>query len=75
MAERISNLVGKIDFTDEELQRKQRGLDAAGVTLPSFGNIGRQLAREINEEPEPEPEPEDTEDESESTIFREASSF
>lgn len=64
MAERITNLIGKIDFTDDELQKKQKGLDAAGVTLPSFGNIGRQLAREINEEPEPELEPEETEDES-----------
>ena len=65
MAEKIGNLVGKIDFTDEELQKKQKGLDAAGVAMPSFGNIGRQLAKEINEEPEPEPEPEETEQESE----------
>lgn len=65
MAEKIGNLVGKIDFTDEELTNKQKGLDAAGVAMPSFGNIGRQLAKEINEEPEPEPEPEETEEESE----------
>lgn len=67
LAQRISNLIGKIDFTDEELQKKQKGLDAAGVAMPSFGNIGKQLAKEINEEPEPElePEPEETEDESE----------
>jgi hypothetical protein len=66
LAEKIGNLVGKIDFTDEELQKKQKGLDAAGVAMPSFGNIGRQLAKEINEEPEPEPEPEETEEESQS---------
>lgn len=68
MAERISNLVGKIEFSDEELQRKQKGLEDAGVQMPSFGNIGRALAKEINEEPEPEPEPEpeETEEEGES---------
>jgi Ras GTPase-activating-like protein IQGAP2/3 len=64
LAEKIGNLVGKIDFTDEELHKKQKGLDAAGVAMPSFGNIGRQLAKEINEEPEPEQEPEETEQES-----------
>jgi len=41
------------------LRAKQRGLDAAGVAMPSFGNIGKQLAKEINEEPE------ETEDDSE----------
>lgn len=60
LAERISDHVGKVEFTDEELRNKQKGLDAAGVTLPSFGNIGRQLAKEINEEPE---EQEETENE------------
>lgn len=61
LADRISDHVGKVEFTDEELRNKQKGLDAAGVAMPSFGNIGRQLAKEINEEPE------ETEDESEST--------
>lgn len=64
LAERISNHVGKVEFTDEELRKKQSGLDAAGVAMPSFGNIGKALAKEINEEPEPEPEPEETEEES-----------
>lgn len=52
LAGRIADLVGKLNFTEEELRNKQKGLDDAGVALPSFGNIGRQLAKEINEEPE-----------------------
>lgn len=61
MAQRINNLLGKLTFSDEQLQKTQKGL--AGVPMPNFGNVGRELAQEINEEPEePEPEPE-TEDE------------
>lgn len=52
LADRIGDHLNKIEFTDEELERKQRGLDAAGVSMPSFGNIGRQLAKEIQEERE-----------------------
>ena len=33
----------------------------SGVAMPNFGNVGRELAKEINEEPEEE---EETEDES-----------
>lgn len=52
LADRISDHLYKVEFTDEELRLKQKGLDAAGIALPSFGNIGKQLAKEINEEPE-----------------------
>lgn len=52
LADRISDHLYKVEFTDEELRAKQKGLDAAGVAMPSFGNIGKQLAKEINEEPE-----------------------
>ena len=35
----------------------QKGLDAAGITLPNFKNVGRELAKEST------PEPEETEEE------------
>ncbi|CAG8492825.1 9034_t:CDS:10 [Dentiscutata erythropus] len=37
---RIKNLVGKLEFTDEQLHLTQRGLDASGVIMPSFANVG-----------------------------------
>ncbi|CAG8751610.1 14667_t:CDS:2, partial [Acaulospora morrowiae] len=37
---RIKNLVGKLEFTDEQLHMTQKGLDASGVTMPSFANVG-----------------------------------
>jgi len=59
MAQRIGNLVGQLEFSDDQLQRAQKGLKDAGVAMPNFGNVGRELAKEINE-----PEPEETEEES-----------
>ena len=59
MAERIGNLLGQLQFSDDQLQQTDRGLKAAGVPIPNFGNIGRELAKEINEEPEVEVETED----------------
>ncbi|KAI0638045.1 hypothetical protein C8Q77DRAFT_1214962 [Trametes polyzona] len=59
LARRIGNLVGHLQFSDDQLQKTQRGLKEAGVPMPNFGNIGRELAKEINEEPEEEPETED----------------
>ena len=59
MAGRIGNLVGRLKFTDDQLQQTQRGLKAAGVAMPNFGDIGRELAKEINEEVEQEVETED----------------
>ena len=58
-ARRIGNLVGQLQFSDDQLQKTQKGLKDAGVAMPNFGNIGREHAREINEEPEEEPETED----------------
>ncbi|CAO1630340.1 unnamed protein product [Parajaminaea phylloscopi] len=55
---KVNNLVGKLEFTDDQLQQTQRGLDAAGVAMPSFGGLGKALAKEMNVEPEPEPESE-----------------
>lgn len=59
MAQRIGNLLGRLKFSDDQLQQTQKGLTAAGVAMPNFGNVGRELAREINEEPEVEVETED----------------
>lgn len=59
MAERIGNLLGHLKFSDDQLQRTQKGLKDAGVAMPNFGNVGNELAREINEEPEVEVETED----------------
>ncbi|KAI0824784.1 hypothetical protein BC628DRAFT_1444432 [Trametes gibbosa] len=59
LAQRIGNLVGHLQFSDDQLQKTQKGLKDAGVPMPNFGNVGRELAKEINEEPEEEPETED----------------
>ncbi|KAI1789553.1 hypothetical protein LXA43DRAFT_892818 [Ganoderma leucocontextum] len=59
LARRIGNLVGQLQFSDDQLQATQKGLKEAGVPMPNFGNVGRELAKEINEEPEEEPETED----------------
>ncbi|KAF9140975.1 hypothetical protein BGX30_005666 [Mortierella sp. GBA39] len=68
MAPNIKNLVGELQFTDAEIHATRQGLDAAGISMPSFGNIGSALAKELNgpvesgvarqtiiEEEEPEP--------------------
>ncbi|KAF8165362.1 IQ domain-containing protein-containing RasGAP [Crassisporium funariophilum] len=59
MAQRIGNLLGQLHFSDDQLQQTQKGLKEAGVAMPNFGNVGRELAKEINEEPEVEIESED----------------
>lgn len=59
MAERIGNLLGQLQFSDDQLTKTQKGLKDAGVPMPNFSNVGRELAKEINEEPEEEPETED----------------
>ncbi|KAF4602416.1 hypothetical protein EYR40_005623 [Pleurotus pulmonarius] len=59
MAERIGDLYGHLKFSDDQLQKTQKGLSDAGVPMPNFGNIQRELAKEINEEPEVEVETEE----------------
>ncbi|ETW84040.1 hypothetical protein HETIRDRAFT_381374 [Heterobasidion irregulare TC 32-1] len=59
MAERIGNLLGRLQFSDDQLRKTQKGLKDAGVPMPNFGNVGKELAKEINEEPEVEIETED----------------
>jgi Ras GTPase-activating-like protein IQGAP2/3 len=56
---RIGNLVGRLEFEHHELEAMQDGLDKAGVSMPSFGNMGA----DFGVEPTPEPEPAETEDE------------
>ncbi|RXW25183.1 hypothetical protein EST38_g699 [Candolleomyces aberdarensis] len=58
-AERIGNLLGRLEFSDDQLQRTQKGLKESGIAMPNFGNVGRELAKEINEEPEVEVETEE----------------
>jgi Ras GTPase-activating-like protein IQGAP2/3 len=55
---RIGNLVGKLQFEDHELETMQKGLDKAGVSMPSFGNMGA----DFGVEPTPEPEPVESEE-------------
>ncbi|KAI5118772.1 hypothetical protein M0805_005653 [Coniferiporia weirii] len=59
LAERIGNLLGQLQFSDDQLQRTEKGLKDAGVPMPNFGDISRELAKEINEEPEVEVETEE----------------
>ncbi|KAG0317640.1 hypothetical protein BGZ99_006182 [Dissophora globulifera] len=47
MAPNIKNLVGELQFTDAEIHATRQGLDAAGISLPSFGNVGSALAKEL----------------------------
>ena len=54
---RIGNLVGQLEFDHHDLEQTQRGLDKAGVSMPSFAGMGANFGAE------PEPEPVETEDE------------
>ncbi|KAL8722217.1 MAG: hypothetical protein Q9225_001262 [Loekoesia sp. 1 TL-2023] len=59
---RIGNLVGQLEFEHHELEEMQKGLDKAGVSMPSFSGMGASFGAEAEPEPEPEPEPVETED-------------
>jgi Ras GTPase-activating-like protein IQGAP2/3 len=65
LAERIGDLLGQLQFSDDQLRKTQKGLTDAGIPMPNFGNVGRELAKDLNEEPDPEPEPEPEESEEE----------
>src|ERR1700738_1506671 len=41
----INDLVGLLEFTEDELLKAQKGLDAAGITLPNFKNVSKELAK------------------------------
>ncbi|KAI5842754.1 hypothetical protein BZA05DRAFT_344221 [Tricharina praecox] len=62
----VGNLVGKLEFTETEIQNTQKGLDTAGVSLPAFRGVNKHF------EVEPEPEPEETEEERITRELREA---
>jgi Ras GTPase-activating-like protein IQGAP2/3 len=57
---RIGNLVGQLEFEHHELEQTQKGLDKAGVSMPSFSGMGATFGAEP--EPEPEPEPPETDE-------------
>ena len=54
---RIGNLIGQLEFEHHELEAMQKGLDKAGVSMPSFSGMGANFGAE------PEPEPVETEEE------------
>lgn len=54
---RIGNLVGQLEFEHHELEEMQKGLDKAGISMPSFSGMGATFGAE------PEPEPVESEDE------------
>ncbi|KAI2792585.1 hypothetical protein POX_b02623 [Penicillium oxalicum] len=56
---RMGNLVGQLEFEHHELEQTQKGLDKAGVSMPSFAG----MAANFGAEPEPEPEPIESEEE------------
>ncbi|KAG8965048.1 hypothetical protein FRC03_001003 [Tulasnella sp. 419] len=69
MAQRIGNLLGRLQFSDDQLQQTQKGLNAANVPMPNFGNIGKELAKDLNVEPEPEEEVETEEERIDRLLF------
>ena len=58
---RIGNLVGQLEFEHHELEEMQKGLDKAGISMPSFSGMGASFGAE----PEPQLEPELVESEEE----------
>lgn len=56
---RIGNLVGQLEFEHHELEEMQKGLDKAGISMPSFSGVGATFGAETEPEPEPEESEED----------------
>lgn len=52
----ISHLVGQLEFTGEELEETQKGIDRSGIKMPDFGGMRKEMAPEPEPEPEPTPE-------------------
>ena len=50
---RIGNLVGQLEFEHHELEEMQKGLDKAGISMPSFSGMGASFGAEPEIEPEP----------------------
>ncbi len=62
---RIGNLVGQLEFEHHELEEMQKGLDKAGVSMPSFAGMDTNFSAGPEPVPEPIPEPESLESENE----------
>lgn len=54
---RIGNLVGQLEFEHHELEEMQKGLDKAGISMPSFAGMDANFAAHPEPPPDPEPEP------------------
>ena len=59
---RIGNLVGQLEFEHHELEEMQKGLDKAGINMPSFSGMGASFGAAPEPDPEPEPEPVESEE-------------
>ncbi|KAL8763913.1 MAG: hypothetical protein Q9184_000356 [Pyrenodesmia sp. 2 TL-2023] len=59
---RIGNLVGQLEFEHHELEEMQKGLDKAGVSMPSFSGMSASFGAEPEPEPEAESGPVETEE-------------
>ena len=62
---RIGNLVGQLEFEHHELEEMQKGLDKAGINMPSFAGMDANFAAPPVPAPDPEPEPVPLESETE----------
>ncbi|KAL4979680.1 hypothetical protein BDW66DRAFT_95117 [Aspergillus desertorum] len=56
---RMGNLVGQLEFEHHELEQTQKGLDKAGVSMPSFTGMAANFGAEPELEPEAAPESEE----------------
>ncbi|XP_042844633.1 ras GTPase-activating-like protein IQGAP2 isoform X1 [Panthera tigris] len=48
IAPQIQDLLGKVDFTEEEISNMRKELDKYGIQMPSFSKIGGILANELS---------------------------
>ncbi|XP_043919900.1 ras GTPase-activating-like protein IQGAP2 [Protopterus annectens] len=48
IAPQIQNLIGKVDFTEEEISNMRKELEKYGIQMPSFSKIGGILANELS---------------------------
>lgn len=62
---RIGNLVGQLEFEHHELEEMQKGLDKAGISMPSFAGMDANFTAHPEPAADPEPEPVPLESESE----------
>ena len=46
-SDKVDDLVGKLHFDADQLEKTQRGIDAAPGALPSFAGVGQALAQEM----------------------------